>query len=284
VGLLFVAEFLLVNALLLRSFGDFMRLTQPQTPLMALMAVMLVLAERTGRLGLEVLARANDVLLPVLMAAGLAVTLTVSHEKHAYHLLPVLERGWPPVLAGALALQGLFAEAVVLGMFSPLVTGGRRPLRHALWLVVVLAALFAGPITGPTALFGLHSVRAMFYPTWEEVKHIQLAGITANLDVLGVLLWTLGTFVKATVLLWSSSAGLASLTGLRDSRAVMAPVAVITAGLAVLVGENSTRIVAFLTGIYPLVSIAVGIGLPLVLLLVSLLYRRTWRPPSAPDS
>jgi hypothetical protein len=100
-----------------------------------------------------------------------------------------------------------------------------------------------------------------------------------------VLLWTLGTFVKATVLLWASSAGIASVTGLRENRAVMAPVAVITAGLAVLVGENSTRILSFLTGIYPLVSIAVGVGLPLLLLLVSGLagYMRTWRPPSAPD-
>lgn len=278
-GLVLVGYFALVNAVVLRSFADFMRLTMPQTPLIVMILVMLALAAGTSRLGVEALARANEVVLPLLIVTGMLVSIMVSKDKQARYLLPILEQGWEPVFAGALALTGLFAEAVVLGMLASAVQLPERSTGRAMWVVVVLGVMFLGPITGPTAVFGIANVRAMFYPTWEEVKIVQVAEFTAHLDVMGILLWTLGTFVKTSVLLWCTATGVASLGGVRAARPLVLPVAAITAALAMLLGGSTVEMLDFLTKTYPLLSIAVGIGLPTVLLAADKVLSHT-RPDS----
>ncbi|HWI61152.1 MAG TPA: endospore germination permease [Symbiobacteriaceae bacterium] len=267
VGLIFIGYIILINAIVLRSFGDFMRVVMPQTPIIALIGVMAFLGARTARMGLEVVARANDVLLPLLMLTGALVSLMVSKDKQPRHLLPIMEHGWQPVLTGAVALQGLFAEMVLLGLFGGAVAGGRRALPKLLWVMAILGVMFIGPVTGPTTLFGPASVRAMTYPTWEEVKHIQIADMVGNLDVMGVLLWTLGTSVQTSLLLWASSTGVSWFAGLSEHRAVVAPVTVLTVVLAVLSGSSALNLKEFLARSYPVLSITVGVLLPLLLLL-----------------
>ncbi|HYF91159.1 MAG TPA: endospore germination permease [Symbiobacteriaceae bacterium] len=273
VGALVLAHLLFVNAVLLRSFGDFMRLVLPQTPLIVLIGVMMLLATRAARHGLEVLARTNDIMLPLLIATGGLLSILISKDKQPRYLMPILENGWQPVLAGALALQGLFAETLLLGMFSHQVAGARSSLHHVLWIIGVLGVLFIGPITGPPTVFGPASVHAMVYPTWEEVKHVQMADLIGNLDVMGVLLWTLGTSMQTSLFLWSTSNGVAWLLKLDDFRAVVAPLAVLTTGLAVLVSDNAQELFNFLAREYPLESILAGVLLPLGLLIWSIIRR-----------
>ncbi|MDF2627883.1 MAG: spore germination protein [Symbiobacteriaceae bacterium] len=265
-GLLFVCFLLYIGAVLLRSFGDFMRLVMPATPIVVLMGVLIGLAARTCRKGLEVIARANDILLPLLIVTGATLSMLVSKDKEPRHLLPILENGWRPVWAGALSLQGLFAETVLLGFFGHALGSGRRTLPRVLWIMAILGVMFLGPVTGPTTLFGPASVRAMVYPTWEEVKHIQFADMIGNLDVMGVLLWTLGSSVQATLLLWGASNGTAWLIRSGDYRPLVTPLAIIVLALAVLVSDHGGELTRFLGAGYPLLSITVGVLLPLVML------------------
>lgn len=267
-GLGLVSYFTLLAAIALRSFADFMRITMPQTPLVVLILVMALLAAATSRLGVEVLARANDLLLPTLIVVGMLVSIMVSKDKQARYLLPVLEHGWQPVWAGALSLVGLFAEACVVGMLAAVVRTPARRYGLVLWLVPVLGVMFLGPITGPTAIFGIHNVRAMFYPTWEEVKVVQVSEFTAHMDVMGILLWTLGTFVKTAVLLWSTATGAASLAGLKTARPLVLPLTAFTAAMAMNTGDSTVDMLDFLTRTYPLVSIAAGMGIPALLFVV----------------
>jgi spore germination protein KB len=265
-GLLFVCFLVYISAVLLRSFGDFMRLVMPATPIVVLMGVLIGLAARTCRKGLEVIARTNDILLPLLVVIGALLSMLVSKDKQPRHLLPILENGWQPVLAGALALQGLFAETVLLGLFGHALGSGRRTLPRVLWIMAILGVMFLGPVTGPTTLFGPANVRAMVYPTWEEVKHVQFADIIGNLDVMGVLLWTLGSSVQATLLLWGASNGTAWLIRVQDYRALIMPLAIIILALSVLVSDNARDLTNFLGAGYPLLSITFGVLLPLLML------------------
>jgi len=230
------------------------------------MGVLTGLAARTCRKGLEVIARTNDILLPLLVVIGALLSMLVSKDKQPRHLLPILENGWQPVLAGALALQGLFAETVLLGLFGHALGSGRRTLPRVLWIMAILGVMFAGPVTGPTTLFGPANVRAMVYPTWEEVKHVQFADIIGNLDVMGVLLWTLGSSVQATLLLWGASNGTAWLIRVQDYRALIMPLAIIILALSVLVSDNARDLTNFLGAGYPLLSITFGVLLPLLML------------------
>ncbi len=274
VGVIFIWYFLHVTALLVRNFGDFMRLVMPETPILVLVGVGLALVTYSARHGIEVIARANDVILPVLVLTGSLASIMLTKDKQYHYLLPILEHGWVPVMRGGLALQGLLAETVLLAMFGACLRPAARPYYKGLWSMLAISLLAVGPITGPVAVFGIESVRAMTYPTFEEIKHINVAEFLANLDVMGILLWTLGSFVKATVLLWAAASGVATLCHLKDHRSITTPLAFIIGVLAYWVADSNIEMNYFLRAVFPVYSITVGVGLPLVLLLWSVICSR----------
>ncbi|HEY3367857.1 MAG TPA: endospore germination permease [Symbiobacteriaceae bacterium] len=272
-GLVFIWYFLHVGAMLVRHFGDFIRLSMPTTPLSVVIGVTLGLVTYAAKKGIETVARANDIVLPLLLCLGLMASVLLHKDKRYVELLPVLELGWAPVFRGGMALLGLFAEAAVFGMFGSFLSSADRPYHRVLWAVVVIGVLFIGPITGSTAVFGINSVQNMVYPTFEELKRIEVADFVANMDVVGVFLWTLGSFVKASVFLWAAATGLASLANLGDYRPVITPLSLIMGGLAILIGGNGPEVQRFLNVTYPIYGIAVGILLPWLLLALAWIRR-----------
>jgi len=152
-------------------------------------------------------------------------------------------------------------------MFGSCLLPTGKDHRRALWAIVAVGILFVGPIIGSTTVFGIDAVRTMAYPTFEELKRIEVAEFVANLDVLGVFLWTLGSFIKAAVFLWAAATGVASLANVSDYRRLVTPLSVIAVGLAFATGTSRPMIHRFLNKTYPVYGIAVGILLPLLLAL-----------------
>lgn len=274
VGLAFVWYFLHVAALLIRTFGEFLHLSMPQTPLSAVTLITLMLVVYASRKGIEVQGRANDLILPVLLAMGMTASVVLAKDRRHAELLPVLEYGWLPALQGAASLIGLFSESVVFGMVASAIRPGGRQIYRSLWTAAIIGVMFIGPITGSVALFGAENVRTMVYPTFEEMKRIQVAEFIGNLDVLGVVLWTAGSVIKAVLFLWAAATGLASLLGLRNHRPLIAPLGLITGGLAFILTGNRMELERFLTDTYPVYGITIGSLLPLLLLIGARLRRR----------
>ena len=171
VALVYSAYFLLPAALATRGLMEFMGTAfLPETPKVLIGGTFLVLCLLAVRSGLENIARAYAILMPVLISMGVLAACLAAPEKEYQLLLPVLEHGFTPVLLGTVPLIGLLGELLVLGTIQGKVKNQSNLWKFNLAAVFMIGLLFVGPLTGPVAMFGEEGAVKFDYPTFAEMK------------------------------------------------------------------------------------------------------------------
>ncbi|MBB6214161.1 spore germination protein KB [Anaerosolibacter carboniphilus] len=265
-GLIYVGYFFLIPAITLRALMNFMtEVFMLRTPSLIFGVIFLLVCGYATFMGLEIFLRANEVLLPLLIIAGILASSMSFPDKDYKHLLPIMEEGISPVLLGSIPLIALMAEIVVIGMIQPALSSPTVLRKANIGAVLIISALFVGPLTGPIAVFGVDLAAKHIYPTYEQIKYIKLAFIE-NLQPLAVLLWLAGSFGKISLFYYASSLGAAQIFGLANYRRLVIPVGVIILMLAVVAFPNIVVIRKFISSSYAIISIGLGIIFPMVLL------------------
>lgn len=273
-GKLFAALFLFYffhHALLsVRGFGEFFTIAiTPDTPILVYFAAILSLAVYAVRNNLEVLARTNQLFLPIMILVGLSASILTHKDKDFHNFQPILEFGFEPVLQGTLTLAGLYGSFLLMSMVFPYVSRDAKSFqKRSLITMIILIVMFAGPLTGPVAVYGPERSIGISFPTFQLLRDIRV-GELQRLDVLGILLWSLGSFGKISLYLYSISLGLAQLFGLKDYRSLVIPVAALIAINSMMISENFLEIYRFLRDTYPYYSNFMGLLLPLLVLLIA---------------
>jgi spore germination protein KB len=236
-----------------------------RTPSLIFGVIFLLVCAYATFMGLEAFLRANEVLLPLLIIAGILASSMAFPDKDFKLLLPIMEEGIAPVLRGSIPLIALMAEMVVIGMIQPALSPPTVLKKASIGAVLIISALFVGPLTGPIAIFGAELATKQIYPTYEQIKYIKLAFLE-NLQPLAVLLWLAGSFGKISLFYYASSLGAAQVFGLTNYRRLVIPVGLVILILAVFAFPNIVVIRQFISGSYAIISIGLGMILPMVLL------------------
>lgn len=266
VGLIYVGYFILIPAITLRALINFMTgIFMPRTPSLIFGGIFLLICAYAVSMGLEVFLRANEILLPLLIIAGILASGMVFPDKDYKLLLPIMEVGIGPVLRGNVPLIALMAEMVVIGMVQPALNQPAALRKTNVEAVLIIGALFVGPLTGPIAVFGAELAAKHIYPTYEQIRYIKLAFLE-NLQPLAVLLWLAGSFGKISLFYYASSLGAVQVLGLTDYRKLVIPIGLIILILAFVAFPNIVVTRQFLSGSYTFISIGLGMILPVVLL------------------
>ncbi|MFZ5967330.1 MAG: GerAB/ArcD/ProY family transporter [Bacillota bacterium] len=269
VGLVYVGYFFLIPAITLRALMNFMtEVFMLRTPSFVFGVLFLLVCGYAAFMGLEGFLRANEVLLPLLIVAGILASSMAFPDKDFQRLLPIMEDGIAPVLRGSIPLIALMAEMVVIGMVQPALSSPTALRKANIGAVLIISALFVGPLTGPIAIFGVDLAAKQIYPTYEQIKYIKLAFLE-NLQPLAVLLWLAGSFGKISLFYYASSLGAAQVFGLTSYRRLVIPVGFIILILAVVAFPSTVAIRQFIAGSYAVISIGLGMILPLVLLCIA---------------
>lgn len=174
IGIVYLIYFYIMAVLGVRLFGEAYKIIMSETPLWAFVAIILLLTAFIVYLGLETLARLNQIMLPVLVIIAITVVLlTFSNDKDYANLLPIMGNGVIPVAKGSLSVMGWFGEFVVLGMVLPYVQRPEKLVKTGFYAAAITLLFFIGPITGPVALFGPAEAAKMSFPTFSEVRYIE---------------------------------------------------------------------------------------------------------------
>jgi len=265
-GLIYVGYFLLIPAITLRALMNFMtEVFMQQAPSLIFGILFLSVCAYAVFMGLEAFLRVNEVLLPLLIIAGVLASSMSYPDKEYQNLLPIMEGGIAPVLHGSIPLIALMAEIVVIGMVQPALNTPAVLRKANMGAILIISALFVGPLTGPIAVFGVELAAKQIYPTYEQIKYIKLAFLQ-NLQPLAVLLWLAGSFGKISLFYYASSLGAAQVFGLTNYRRLVIPVGLFILVLAVVAFPNIVVIRRFISGSYAIISIGLGMILPMVLL------------------
>lgn len=274
VGSLYIAYFLVVGAFTLKELSSFLGLIYPTTPYQVFVALELLLIGWVVRAGGEVVTRVIQLLLPVLVFMGILASLFSMKDKDPTKLLPVLDHSVLQLSHGALMYLAIFCELIVFSMFWQDAKELDKAPKQTWLATVVLFLMFLGPATGPIMVFGERLCQILPYPTYSEIQYIRLTGIFERMDVVGVLLWAMGSYIRVSVFVLGATRGIAHLVGSQNENLYVLPVTIVLGGVTVSLISTSRELMhQFLFTTYPFIALAVGAGFPLLTAAVALFRR-----------
>jgi len=269
-GLLFLLFFFFIGASMLRMLPDIMTAVYMyRTPLVVFTVSLLAVSAYAVLEGLEVLMRVNELLLPLGMGTLLFVGAASLPGVDFGRYLPVLENGLGPVSWGAQLILGFLGETVIILFLFPYVADQERMAAAGVWsLAAVGAAMQVGVLA--IGLFGPKVTADMTFPALEMVRLIRLGDLITNLDILMMMVWVGGIFLKFTIIYYSVCLGSAQWLDLKDYRPLVIPLGVCMAAYSLFAYHGIDDYMTMLTRTFPGNAFAHEVVLPLLLLLASL--------------
>jgi spore germination protein KB len=271
-ALAYVWIFLHMAAIVVREYGDFLTTSfLPETPLSVFNFSLVFLAALAVLYGLEVIARANEFII-LLVVVSLLTILTLSVVNWRLDTFrPVLAEGIMPVARGALIPAAWHGEIVTLAVIIPYLTRPRQAFWSGAAALTGSAILLTAGVIGVIAVFGPEFTAAMRFPIHLFVRTINIGQILTRFEPVVLVTWIAGVFIKTAVFYYAAVLGLAQVFNLSEYRPLVLSLGVVIATFSITLFEDVTELSFFLAEIWPLYGISVYFfGLPLLLLAVAL--------------
>ncbi|MDK2817397.1 MAG: hypothetical protein PWR22_2026 [Moorella sp. (in: firmicutes)] len=270
VAFIFVLAFFLLDAVVIREFSEFLvTAVMPETPALFFSLSIVAVAVYAARNGLEVIARCTDFILPLMVAFIAIVLLFATPEMAPRNLLPVLENGFRPVLGGALVTWRFLGQIFILATFGAFVNPPRA-LRASLVSGLLGIAFFLSLVTmGTILVFGCCEAARLTFAAYALARVVSLGQFFERIEALFLAIWVGGVFIKITLNLYVVALGLATVTGLKEYRPLVAPLGALNVAVAALLYRNISEIRHDLLMVEPGWTLTWQLILPLFLLIMA---------------
>ncbi|MBS4022000.1 MAG: endospore germination permease [Dethiobacter sp.] len=272
VALSFVWFFLHLAATVVRQFGDFLTTSfLPETPLSVFNFTLIFLAAIAVLSGLEVIARMNEFIILLVVSSLLAIfSLSISIWE-IENLFPVFASGIIPIARGAIVPAAWHGEIVALAVIMPFLTRPRGALVSGAAAVLGSTALLTTALIAVQSVFGPDFTASMHFPIHLFVRSINIGRILTRFEVVIMIIWVAGVFIKTSVFYYCAALGIAQVFGLSEYRPVVLSLGLIIAVFSITLYSDVAELAHFLRDAWPVYSISMySLGLPLLLLSVSL--------------
>jgi spore germination protein KB len=273
-GLVYAAYFTFILGLSLRDLLDFVQmLLLPGTPGMVIVVLFAATCLYGVWQGLEPLARVAFQTLITLVLLGLVMPLLVSREYGIKQIEPFLYRGLPGLVEATLKATSWFVESVAVMSLVPHL---RQPRQAYRWLAIGMGTgvlWMAGLVAQTVLIFGSNLPERFVFPIYYMTQLISLARIVERIEIIMVIVWLAGMFIKASLYLYIAAETAGHVFGLKSHRWPAVGLTVVGVALSQiwvsvldLIAWNSSW-----TGITILTTPAVGF--PVLVLIASVLYK-----------
>jgi len=263
--------FIFIGAGIVAEFVLFMNITVlPRTPIVVFIITFLALSWYAVRGGLEVWVRVNEMLFWVIAVSLLATVVLPLNMMDFRRLLPVGEHRWGSLLAASLISGTWRGEVFLAAMFLPALTSFKNTTRNLILSVILVGVALSAIEFAGIAVFGGIAVGQMEFPEFYLARVISMAEILQRLEVLVVIVWLFGTFIKINAFLYCSTRATAETVGFKHFYFLLLPMTVLFGALAYNEYTNSALFVDFLTKAFPGFGIlSFQLTIPLLLLIIA---------------
>ena len=253
-----------------RELGDFIT-TQIliNTPIKVIHFMFITVIILGVRCGLETIARASEILYPIVVVFLIILSTLVLPNIHLEWIRPIFANGFKPILNGALIATAFpFMELVVFLMLLPSLTKQTKIKRSFL-----IGALIGGGILVVVVLLcilvlGEAATVRNIYPTFILARTISIGNSIQRIEGLIAILWTITVYVKITVYAYAFHIGCVQLLKLNSYRTLIFPFGLILFASAVLISPNISYHNDIIATYWPYYDLTIALLLPLLLLTV----------------
>lgn len=273
ISLLYIWYFIHLASLVLRNFGEFMiSATLEETPMIFINISFILIIAYAVKKGLEVMARISEVIAPLVAINIILLFFSLIGEYEIKVFLPVLERGWAPVLKTSLSVLSFpFGETVVFMMIFPHFNKRKNIIKVSLISLVIAGLLLLNLIIRNVMALGANMMARYSFPSHAAIGLIP----NINLDVVVDINLAAASIIKIGVCMYGAVKGIALLFNLKTYKPLVLPVATIIVVLSIWVYNNILEMFNWAEKIWPYYSIPFQIIIPLLLLIISLVKKKT---------
>lgn len=270
IGFTYIFFFIWVNSVVLREFGDLMVTAfMPETPKLVFVVALVLLAGYAVKNGLEVMARANQFLFPMLLASILALVGLAATEFQVKQFLPVLENGITPVLKGSFPPSAWRGEIVLLVMMLPNLSRPQESRKASAYAVVFLGVVLTLDTMVAVGVFGAELTSHLTFPFFALSRYGQVTMLFQRMEALVVVIWVAGVMVKVALFYYCAVLALAQWLNLKDFKPLVLPVGVILTVWSFTTFENSRELVNLIAKTWPPYAFTFELLIPALLLVVA---------------
>ncbi len=280
-GAIYVGIILLNTMLTVRMYGGLLiSQPMPETPVEAFVVLLAAGACYAAWHGLEVTARVGEVVMPLVLVGVGVVFLLASREMDPRALKPVLGWGWWPPIRTSFTTMALHFELLCAGFLLSRAANPKAGARAALIGAAAAGVLIIGGSASIVMFYGSEEARRITFPLYDLARSVTVGDFLERMDPLFMLIWTMGSFVKVSTLLWTATLGLTQLLGLRERRPLVMPLTLFCILTSLLLYDSQAEVTTLFSP--QVLPWAVGpflLGIPGVLALVELVQRQRGMAP-----
>lgn len=251
----------------LREFGEITNTFLPGTPMVATMILLASLTAYSSSGGAEVIGRIAQLVFPVVIISMIFIGISNINRYELDNLFPVMEVGFMPLLAASLVPLDWLSIGFVYGMISAY---ARRKdmIKIGLAAVVLSGLLLAAFSVINIMAFSIPSLSRMTFTFLELSKTAFIPGLE-RLEVLIVLSWVLGIFIRSAIYAYITVWAVSQLLNLSDYRFLILIESVFSIAFALYHYDNFIEM-QYLFVVATLFYLLIYLLLPFILWIISL--------------
>lgn len=269
--LLLLTLFLGGPATVLHEIGIFMTIQMlPETPIQAIIFLFGALAVLGVRLGLEVLARAAEMLFPWFLLLFLSMSVLLLSEIRWEYAGPILESGVSPIFPAAFSFISIaFLPHIVLMIIFP--GAANRPAE-------TYKAVYIGSIIGAGVLFVIIALSILvlgpditarnMYPSYMLAKKINIGNFLQRIEAAMAVMWFITLFFRISLYFYAIAVGISQIFNIKNYQPLVMPLGWVLAAVSVFIYPNVPFKLQWDATIWVPYTITVGFLFPLVLLVM----------------
>ncbi|WP_432663771.1 endospore germination permease [Wukongibacter baidiensis] len=228
------------GAELLRNIGHFIVSSSlTESSLVMVMLYIVILSIWVAKLGIEVLARWGEFFLIILITFVFFSILLLTPDMNIINVLPVFDEGIKPIITGAYEVF-IFPFAQTFTFTMIFYNYKKKSFSYRVYIPGLLiggALLFAISVNGLLVL-GIDEASNAYYASYEAIKRMNIGGFVQRIEIIIATIFILGGFVKASIYLLATTAGVSKIFGTADYRFIVIPIGALMLNLAHLEFDN----------------------------------------------
>jgi len=231
----------------LRHTGEFyVSASLPRTPIIVIIGVFALMIAWAAKAGVEVIARAGQVVFPIVILSIMIVFVLLLKEINFNVFFPVyIQSGFEPHFKQLFSVLGRSVEFVWLGMLVPFVDQPRHLFRAVVYALLWLAALFVVIAVAITGVLGPVQ-QFLYFPFFMAVRQIGVADFLERLDAIILAVWFLGMFLRGGLILLALAIGTAQWLGLKHYRPLVFPLIGLAMTVSISMVESFSELRSYL--------------------------------------
>lgn len=267
----FIFSFLLAG-MLLKYMGDFITTKiMPDTPIHAIIIIVMLVVLMAVAQGLSSIARAAQIFFPwTIILLGL-LFLLILPEVDFRNIEPMFESGFKMIFHSSIHMLSVpYFELILFLTIYPYVKQSVQQRNRAM----VIAGWFGGAVLTIITLLtilvlGSDLAERSTYPSFSLAKRISIGHFIERLEAIVGAVWFVTLYFKVAFCFYISALKFAQIFRLKDYRSLLLPFAIILIVLTQVIYPNIVYSMNFIVKIWPSYSLIYGFLIPLLFLVVA---------------